>query len=161
ADLLGGILADARAWEEERALRQKAAAAEARSRAFFEGVGDILLVADDRGCVRDANPAATRVLGYTRQELRGMQVSDILVLPPEKTSAIFADFLRTGAWEDEVELLRKDGTFVLAEGHATPLSPPGVGFVVLLRDIGHRRRMEASLHRLDGEVCELLAERGP
>ena len=40
-----------------------------RARALFEGIDDAVFVHDLDGRILDANPAACRRLGYTREEL--------------------------------------------------------------------------------------------
>lgn len=117
------------------------AAAEARYHGMFAGVGDALLVADAAGRYVDANPAAERLLGYTRAELLGLGVADVMVLAPDETRAMYAAFVRQGWWRGEVELRRKDGAIVPAEGQATAL-PEGDLYVSALRDISERRALE-------------------
>ena len=57
----------------ERAL----VASERRARALFEGIEDVIFVHDYDGKILDANPAASRRLGYTREELLQMNTRDI------------------------------------------------------------------------------------
>ena len=57
-------------------------ASDARYRTLFEYAPDGILIADRQGCYIDANASASRMLGYSLEELVGMQGSDI-VLPAE------------------------------------------------------------------------------
>ncbi len=50
---------------------------ERRARALFEGIEDAVLVHSPEGRILDANPAATRLLGYSRTELLDLSTTDI------------------------------------------------------------------------------------
>jgi PAS domain S-box-containing protein len=52
-------------------------ASERRARALFEGIEDAVFVHDLEGHILDANPAACRRLGYTRDELLSLTTRDI------------------------------------------------------------------------------------
>jgi PAS domain S-box-containing protein len=52
-------------------------ASERRARALFEGMEEAVFVHDAHGKILDANPAASRLLGYARDELLGMTTADI------------------------------------------------------------------------------------
>jgi PAS domain S-box-containing protein len=50
---------------------------ERRARALFEGIEDAVFVHDGEGHILDANPAACRRLGYTREEMLRLTTKDI------------------------------------------------------------------------------------
>ena len=52
-------------------------ASERRARALFEGIEDAVFVHDKDGRILDANPAACRRLGYTREEFLRLNTRDI------------------------------------------------------------------------------------
>ena len=52
-------------------------ASERRARALFEGIEDAVFVHAPDGRILDANPAASRLLGYTQEELLRMTTNDI------------------------------------------------------------------------------------
>ncbi len=52
-------------------------ASERRARALFEGIEDSVFVHDLDGHILDANPAASRKLGYTRDEFLALNTRDI------------------------------------------------------------------------------------
>ena len=128
---------------EEIAARALAETAEVRYRGLFEGVADAILVADDQRRYRDANTAATELLGYRREELLVLRVEDVVAEGPSWTAAEFERFRTEGRWQGELELRRKDGTTVLVEAVATTVPLPG-GAVNLsaLRDVSERREAQ-------------------
>ncbi|MFO0959787.1 MAG: PAS domain S-box protein [Isosphaeraceae bacterium] len=65
-------------------------ASERRARALFEGIQDAVFVHDLEGRILDANPAACRRLGYSREEFLGLTTRDIDV---EGTAEGFLDRL--------------------------------------------------------------------
>ena len=68
----------------EKALRES----EERFRTLFEGHRAVmLLVEPDSGQILDANAAAARFYGYSREQLRAMRIQQINQLPPEEVAA--------------------------------------------------------------------------
>ncbi len=117
---------------------------EALLRSLFEGTPDGVFVADGDGNYIDVNPAACRLLGYSRDELLTMNVRQ-LVAPnelPRQTSLV--DRLRGGALDvSEWRLKKKDGTWLPVELSANAL--PDGRLQGLVRDITERRQAEDRL----------------
>ncbi len=105
-----------------------------------------------RGFVH-ANDALCRLLGYPLGELLELE-SYYVPLPPRRREA----FESLGGEPRpvtrlEVEALRKDGSEVAVEVSAKPLpSLPGDQLLVLVRDVGERRRSEEQLRLLQSAV---------
>ena len=117
--------------------------AEARYRGLFEGVADAILVADVEGRYLDANPAAVVLLGYTREELLGLRVPDVVAHRPGWTEAEYVRFRDEGHWRGELELRRKDGSLVPVEVLATAVRlPEGPVYLSAVRDVSERRALE-------------------
>ena len=93
----------------EEALRES----EANFRTFFETLSDVVVVASPEGRILFANSAASDILGYTPDELRGMSVLDMhpSSMHPE-AEAIFGAMLRGERESCPLPLARKDGGFV-------------------------------------------------
>ncbi len=124
-------------------LYAEAQAAEARYRGLFAGVADAILVADAAGRYRDANPAASALLGYSQAELLTLRVADIVA--PEATGSDAED-IHLGdehQWRGDLEVRRKDGTTVPVEASATAVAlPTGAVYLSVMRDISERRALE-------------------
>jgi PAS domain S-box-containing protein len=121
-------------------------AAERRYHGLFDAAADALLLADAEARYVEANAAAESLLGYTRDELRQMRVSDVVAAQPAWSEEEFARFRAEGAWRGELELRRKDGTTVPVECRSTVIDV-GDGQelnVAALRDISERRAAEQS-----------------
>lgn len=62
---------------EQKQMEAALVASEKRARALFEGIEDAVFVHDLEGRILDANPAASRLLGYSRAELLRLTTKDI------------------------------------------------------------------------------------
>ena len=124
-------------------LYDEAQTTEARYRGLFDGVADAILVADVDRRYRDANNAATDLLGYERDELLRLRVDDVVASGPEWTEAEFARYLAEGRWHGELELRRKDGSTVPVEALASVVeSLTGPVYLSAVRDVSERKRLE-------------------
>jgi PAS domain S-box-containing protein len=122
---------------------------EGRLLAVFEASPIGLLVADRAGAIVQVNREIERVFGYTRDELTGRPVEELV---PERFRGSHvglreafgaAPRVRAMAAGRELYGLRKDGTEVPLEIGLTPVAT-GEGFHVLasIVDIGERKRTE-------------------
>ena len=129
--------------ERKRADRERQAS-DIRYRTLFGSAPDGILIADPQGRYLDANASASRMLGYSVQELVGMQGSDI-VLPAEVqhvSSALAA--IHTGhGYQREWQFLRKDRTAFSAD--VTVLEMPDGNLLAMLRDVTTRNEAGQAL----------------
>jgi PAS domain S-box-containing protein len=133
---------------------------EARYREFFETAGDAIFIEDADGRYVEVNAAACRLLGYTREELLGMD-SRRLVGGDDLDRA--EAWRRSGGRDQpsvaDWRLRRKDGGWVEVEISAGRLAGGGVEAVV--RDVSARRAAEARqrlmLNELNHRVKNSLA----
>ncbi|MEA2531755.1 MAG: hypothetical protein QOG89_3399 [Thermomicrobiales bacterium] len=149
----GGVLAWAGTVEDVTARRSDeragsapvtVTAADARYQGLFEGAIDPILVADGSGRLVDANHTGIALLGYTREELLALAVTDVVARPPDWTEDEFARLMREGAWQGEFEMRRKDGSTVPTEVRAVRIVlPEGEVYLAAMRDITARRAVEA------------------
>jgi PAS domain S-box-containing protein len=105
-------------------------------RQLFDLMPDAALVADRDSRFVAANAAAQRLLGYIEDELCTLRVPDVIAMPPEAAEADIERFVRKGVWRGQIDLLRRDGARVGAEGRAF-LAGDGL-FVFVLREVGPR-----------------------
>jgi PAS domain S-box-containing protein len=138
--------------------------------ALFARTRDAIFVVDDSGRYIDANPAASLLLGLTREELIGRRLVTHLADFEDDVDldAAWHGFLAAGDANGEVRLARPDGTSRYAEYTATAEVAPGRHFGIL-RDVTERRwaeqlaaqraRIIEAFHRMrPGATPELTAE---
>jgi PAS domain S-box-containing protein len=146
--------------EADQALRES----ETRFRALFDNANSGILIADaeTKRCV-DANSAAQKMLGYSREELQAMRLDD--VHPPADLPWIKDTFERFARGEitgtpREVPLLCKDGRVLYADatpGLLTIAGRPCVSGV--FTDITERRRSADELERYRQHLEVMVQER--
>ncbi len=119
----------------------------ARTRELFEQAPEAIFIADLEGRYTEVNDAACRMLGYTRQELLGKTIADII--PPEDLPRLndARETLRSGDRVQVAEwtLRRKDGTSLPVEVSAK-VHRDG-RWVAFVRDLSETRRNEMALRR--------------
>ena len=134
-------------------------------RSLFFAYPDALLVVDAEGRIVRANPAAARLLGYSADELTGL---DVDTLVPQAIRGRHADYRRGYAktprprpmgLQMELVALRKDGSEVVVEIALSPLHDHGQPYVVAaIRDIAAYPRVQQALRR--ARYSEHLAQLG-
>jgi PAS domain S-box-containing protein len=119
---------------------------------ILNSAGDGIFRVDLEGKCTFANPAATRMLGYSREELLGQDLHalgrhalpDGTLCTPEKCD--FYAALRQGIVHQAADqvLQRKDNLVVPVDSVTTPLLDEGhiAGAVLVLRDVSERRAIE-------------------
>ncbi|MGI9086511.1 MAG: PAS domain S-box protein [Chthoniobacterales bacterium] len=134
------------------------------SRAILDSALDCIVTMDAGGMIREFNPAAERVFGYTRKEAVGRELAELIVPPSlrERHRQGLAHFLKTGEGpvlgrRIEIAAVRADGEEILVELAITAYQIAGQSvFTAYLRDITERvrseRRRTAQYH-----VASLLA----
>jgi PAS domain S-box-containing protein len=129
----------------EESLRRS----EARYRALYQDSADGILITDvETRMVRQANPAACRLLGYSEAELKTMAIEDIH--PKDDVPRVLAEVQGVvrgdQAQAAEIPCLRKDGTTVYVEVSGVNMVVDGrVSVAGFFRDITRRKQAEAAL----------------
>jgi len=136
----------------EEALRQ----GEARTAAVVRSALDCVLVMDEEGLIREFNPAAEQVFGYSREEAVGRPLAEVII--PERLRSRHREglerYLATGEEHVlgrrlELTALRKDGSEFPAEVAISRGDAPGPPlFTGFIRDITRRVQREAAAKRL-------------
>ena len=129
---------------------------EARYRALFETSADGILIADlETKIFEYANPAICRMLGYTENELRTMNVADIH--PKDALQSVVAEFEAQARGDkilaEGLPCLSKDGTILYADINAVKIIINGkacnAGF---FRDITKRKQAEENRKKLEDQL---------
>jgi two-component system cell cycle sensor histidine kinase/response regulator CckA len=137
-------------YEAEQALRKS----EERFRSLFDNAGDPILINDESGRFLDANRAACKALGYTRDELTTMTVGD--VDPPEQ-SATYPDrvarLLKEGTVSFDASHLARDGRVIPSEITSTLIELDGKRAILsIAHDMTERKQAESQRAILEEEL---------
>lgn len=136
---------------EKYAMENEILENEKKFRSYIENAPDGIFVVNPEGYYQDVNTAASKLLGYSREELLKMHASQIVAgndLPLVKLSL---DIIRNeGNYSNEILFLRKDGSTLVGLLSATKLNESHyLGFV---KDITERKLAEAELSRMNHEL---------
>ena len=154
-----GVISDI---TERKGAEEELRVSEERLRAITESAQDAILMMDSKGIISYWNPAATRMLGFTREEAIGHNLHRLIA--PERFHAAhhaaFPKFMETGRGEAvgktlELVARRKDGEEIPVELSLSAFFMNGWQAVGLLRDITDRKRGEAERARLEAENRQL------
>ncbi|TVO78711.1 PAS domain S-box protein [Sedimenticola selenatireducens] len=120
---------------------------ERRYRALFEYAPDGILIADSEGNYLDANERMCQMLGYEREELIGMDASQITEEKESSKIKPALEIINSDAnYQQEWEFLRKDSTTFVADVIATTM-PDGT-ILAMVRDITDRKQVDEQLRKL-------------
>lgn len=129
--------------EAEAALRE----GEARYRSLFEHSVDAILLITADGRILMANPAASRLFGYTAAELAQIREQALIDQTDPKALGALAALASAGRFQGEIRYLRKDKSTFIGETSAAIFGEQDgeKKTTVIIRDISERRRAEQRL----------------
>lgn len=135
-------------------------AAERRARALFEGINDAVFVHDHTGRIMEANPAASRLLGYSHEEFLGLTTGEI---DAEEFADGFEDRLARqlsqGQLSCEGRHRAKDGRVIPVEINSSLIEledRPAV--LAVIRDVTEQRALEEARRQLEESRARNAAE---
>jgi PAS domain S-box-containing protein len=152
SDQVSGVFAAARDITERKRAEEELRESETRFRTFVDHAADAFFMLDfERGTIIDVNRCACESLGYTREELIGMNPMDFDVDLDRATLESMAE--RTAAGEtvlfDRHWHRRKDGTLFPVEVQTSVFGHRGRRFLLkIARDISDRLRAEEQRDRM-------------
>ncbi|HEX9047591.1 MAG TPA: PAS domain S-box protein [Verrucomicrobiae bacterium] len=147
-------------------ITERKSAEEARERlaAIVASTEDAIIAKTLQGIITNWNPAATKIFGYTADEIIGQPI--FRLLPPEyhnEESEILAKIGRGQSVEHfETLRLRKDGTRVPISVTISPFRDNTgriIGASTIARDITESKRAQAEILRLNAELEQRVAKR--
>ena len=138
-------------------------ASENRYRAVFESAVDYAIVVTDlAGCVTNWNEGATRILGWTPQEIISRPI-DTFFTPEDRIDGTAAKEMRSaldvGRGIDERWHVRKDDTRFWANGEMMALrddAGTAIGFIKILRDRTEQKRSALALRTSEANLRTIL-----
>jgi PAS domain S-box-containing protein len=149
-----------------RLRRERATAAleesEQRYRSLFENNHATMLVIDpDTSEIVDANPAATRFYGWTRDQLRQMRMTQINTLSHDQIQAEMARARARDCYEFHFSHRRADGSVRNVEAFSGPISIHGRSLLYsIIHDVSAVKQAETLL-RASEERYRMLFESNP
>lgn len=142
-----------------QAVEEELRASETRYRAVIEQATDgiYLLDAETRRVV-ESNPSYQNMLGYTSEELLGMEVYDFVAHPRENVDATIARTLeQRRRVVGERKYRRKDGTLLDVEVGVSVISLDGREVIcTIVRDVTERKRAEEALARSENRLRTII-----
>ena len=117
---------------------------------IFQNSFDGLLLTAPDGSVLDANPAACRILGRTREEIVTEGRSGVIDASDPRLVPMVAERERTGKTHGELSARRKDGSLFPIEVSSVVFHNPSGGLrtCIIIRDISERKAAENEREQL-------------
>jgi PAS domain S-box-containing protein len=136
------------------------ATSERKYRLILDNMADTVFTIDLHGQLTFVGPQTQRMTGYSEQQLRSMNVSQLIA--PEDLSMVMERLaarsrLETGLSPLQIEIIRSNGTRLPIEIHTKLLTDGNkpIGVQGVARDVSERKRMEDAL-RLSEERLKTI-----
>jgi len=132
--------------------------AEEEYRTILRTTMDGFWITDIQGWFLDVNDAYCQLIGYSRDELLTMSISDVeAVERPEETAQRIKRIMETGRVRFETRHRCKDGRIIDLEVSVNYAKTGGERLFVFLRDVTERKRIEEEREKLIHELQDALA----
>ncbi len=163
--LMGGVLlllwsvVDAAEQQLEESFRQVRESGEAYRRQFYDNLALMLLIDPEHGRIVDANEAAVRFYGYTREQFIGKPIAEINTLSPAEIELRLSQALRDGGGKFTFQHRLADGSFRDMDV-STSLIVVGGRRVLhsILYDVTARNRAEQELSESQRATLNILED---
>ena len=128
---------------------------------LLEQIDTAVVALDDERRCTEFNPAAERLFGYSRDEVLGKRLVELLAAPGQDALvAEIREVVPHGGWEGESRMVRKDGTQFPAHARIAPIrdaSDHHLGIVCVFQDLTERKAVEERLTRRAAEQAAVAA----
>jgi PAS domain S-box-containing protein len=130
---------------------------ENKYKSLFEQASDAIVIADLNGNFTDCNPRMCQLLGYTREELIGMNITQFLDEAQLEEHPVRLDLLAKGELRfNERRMKRKDGSIVEIENSVQKMSDNRL--LGILRDVTPRKKIEQELREAEAKFRNLVEQ---
>lgn len=139
---------------ERKRMEQALLESEGRFRLFFEQNNAVmLLIEPDSGAIMNANMAAARFYGYSREELLNMDIGDINQSSPDEILLARQRVVSGKKTYFVFRHKRADNQIRIVEVYSTPISIKGrIMLFSIVHDITGRKRAEEERAKLEGQL---------
>lgn len=143
-----------------RPLNLAARSEKARVTAVYAQVIDAIVVVDSAGTITSFNPAAERIFGFSAQEMLGESAAGLL----EGGEAALGDLMTRGRTSEpanqpvtELSCRRRDARLLVMTASVSRLNLAAKPeFLLIMRDITNRRRMEEALRESEHRFRQIF-----
>jgi PAS domain S-box-containing protein len=143
---------------ERKRVEEERQASEARYRMLFDYAPDGIVIVDSKGYYLNANASICRMLGYTRDEIIGLNATDIVAAAEIPRIGEALDVIKSKAdYQREWQLRRKDGAVFAVDTIAAAM--PDGNLLAMIRDITERKQAQAQIQQLNSELEQRVIER--
>jgi PAS domain S-box-containing protein len=143
---------------ESKKMEEARRTSEARYAAIFECAPDGIVIADPESNYLDANASMCRMLGYTRNELIGLNASNIVSEAEVRHIGLALGLIKSkSSYQREWRFRRKDGSVFDADVIAAQM--PDGNLLGMIHDITERKRAEQEIQKLNSGLEQRVIER--
>jgi PAS domain S-box-containing protein len=137
---------------DRNAFQQSLRASEERYRSMLRTAMDGIWLVSREGRLLEVNETACRMLGYTREEMLGLGLADLLATnAPERVQDRSGQIMRHGAQKFATVHRRRNGELIEVEVSSTYLADSD-RFVTYVRDLTEQKRQDAERQRLEAQI---------
>jgi PAS domain S-box-containing protein len=148
--------------DKEREYSEALNSSEGKFSMLLELVGDAFFAGDRNGSIITANDRATVLTGYSKEELLGLNISDLFPNDSSLAESLGYDQTSGGTIvKANLDIFRKDGSAIPVELTITTVSSStpdeeGQGIWIIIRDITERRQAEESLRKSEEKYRSIV-----
>jgi PAS domain S-box-containing protein len=129
---------------------------EIRLQEMMNYAGDSIFTTNAAYQITAMNDRACKLLGYSREELQGMKIVELMTTDHQKTFASRIKIIDTeGGSLHERIFKKKDGSLVETEVNVRPIE--GIGYISIIRDITERKLTEIKILESEERYTSIIS----